>query len=65
MSQKEVENHPGSVTNIRPFLDLYNWSGIEYPTVMKKNDFTLSEKYNPEIDLTVLHVDVNFEINML
>ena len=33
-----------------------------YPATINKNIYTLFEKNNPEIALTVLHVDVHFEI---
>lgn len=31
---KEIKNHPERLVNIQPFLDLYNWIGIEYSTVI-------------------------------
>ena len=41
---KETRNHPETVSITKPFLDLYNWSFIEYPTVINKNDYVLFEK---------------------
>ena len=28
---KAIKNHPERIFNIKPFLDLYNWMGIEFP----------------------------------
>ena len=29
-----MKTHPGRVSNIKPFLDLYNLSGKKYPAVI-------------------------------
>ena len=36
--------------------------GIEYPTTINENNYTLLEKHNPKIALIVLHVDVDIKI---
>lgn len=58
---KEIKNHSKRVSNIKPFVDIYNWNGIEYSTVINKNNYTLFEKRNTETVLIVLFVDVNVE----
>ena len=60
---EEIKNHPKRVSNIRQFLDLFNWTGIEYPTSVYKINYTLFEKRNqPEITLIVLYIDVDLVI---
>ena len=31
---EEIKNHPEGVSNIKSFIDLQNWHGIECPTVI-------------------------------
>ena len=38
---KKIKNHLERVSNIKPYLDLDNWSFIEYPTTIHKNNYTL------------------------
>ena len=28
----EIESHPERVSNIKPFINKYNWMGINYPS---------------------------------
>ena len=46
------------MSNINSFLDLNIWEGIDYPTVISKNNYTLFEKTN----LIVLYIDVDVEM---
>ena len=46
------------MSNINSFLDLNIWEGIDYPTVISKNNYTLFEKTN----LIVLYTDVDVEM---
>ena len=48
------------MSNIKPFFGLYNWMGIENPTVLNNNS-TLFENYNPGIALIVFYINVNIE----
>lgn len=59
---EERKNHPERVLNFKPFLDLYNWGGIEYPADINKNNYTLFDKSNPEIVLIMLYSDINLDI---
>ena len=43
-NHKECKNNPARVSNIKPFLNLHNWAGTEYSTVINKNNYTLFEK---------------------
>ena len=58
----EIKNHPENVSNIKLFLDLYNWIGIEYRTAMNKNNRTLFERNNPKISLIELYINLNLVI---
>ena len=46
------------MSNINSFLDLNIWEGIDYPTVISKNNYTLFEKTN----LIVLYIDVDVQM---
>ena len=59
---EERKNHPEHELNIKPFLDLCNWAGIEYPADINKNNYTLFKESNPKIVLIMLYIDLNPEI---
>ena len=42
-------------------IDLYNWNGIKYPTVINNNNYALFERKNLEIVLVVLYVSVDIK----
>ena len=46
---KEIENHPERVPNIKLFLNLYSWVGIEYLRNVNKRNYALFKKINLEI----------------
>ena len=29
LNKQNIENHPEKISNIKPFIDKYNWKGIE------------------------------------
>ena len=36
LNHQNIENHPERISNIKPFIDQYNWEGIiEFPTGIK------------------------------
>ena len=47
----EIESHPQRVSNIKPFMNRYNWKGITYPSKIEK-----LEKNNPAIALNILYI---------
>ena len=59
---KEIKNHFEEVSIIKPYLDLFNWMGVEYPTGVNKNNDTLIEKINSEISLVVLYADADVKV---
>ena len=32
LNYEEIESHPERVSNIKPFINKYNWEGINYPS---------------------------------
>ncbi|XP_057302762.1 uncharacterized protein LOC130636929 [Hydractinia symbiolongicarpus] len=54
----EVEKDAQRITKLRPYVDLYNWEGIEFPTSIK------SEMNNKAIAVNVLYV-TGKKINIL
>ena len=52
LNYAEIESHPERVSNIKPFINKYNWKGINYPS--KINDWKTFEKNNPIITLDIL-----------
>ena len=57
---KLIKNYPERKSNVKPFIDLYNFDGIKFPTIIS-NTYTLFERENPEIYLVVLYVNVNIK----
>ena len=42
---EEIKNHPEQISNIKSFIDLYNWDGMKHPTIINNNNYyTLLEK---------------------
>ena len=41
-------------TQIKPFINKYNWKGIKYPP--KRDDWKMFEKNNPTIALNILYI---------
>ena len=50
---EETESHPEKVSNIKPFINKYNWEGANYPS--KIDDWKTFEKNNPTIALNILY----------
>ena len=54
LNYEEIKWNPEIVLNIKPFINKYNWKGINYPS--KIGDWKKFEKNNPTIALNILHV---------
>ena len=52
LTYEEIKKDPQRITKIKPFINKYNWEGINYPS--EKNDWKKFEK-NVIIDLNVLY----------
>ena len=60
LNHQNIENHPERISNIEPFIDQYNWEGIEFPTRTKgRKKF---EKNNKTIVLNILFAPHNEKI---
>ena len=46
--------NPERVSNIKPFINRYNWKGINYP--LKINDWKMFEKHHLTIALNNLYI---------
>ena len=57
MNHQKIENHPERISNIKPFIDHYNWKGIDFPAGIK--EWKKFEQNNKEIALNVFYVPLN------
>ena len=54
LNYEETKWNPERVSNIKPFINKYNWKRINYPS--KIDDWKTFEKNNPTIALNILYV---------
>ena len=52
LNYEEIGKYTGGITKIKPFIDNYNWEGINYPS--EKDDWKKFERNNLTIALNVL-----------
>ena len=57
LNHQNIENHPERISNIKPFVDQYNWEGIDFPDGIK--DWTKFERNNKIIALNILFIPHN------
>ena len=57
MNHNEINNHPERISNLKPFIDKYNWKDIEFPSSSK--DWKKFEQNNKTIALNILYVPYN------
>ena len=53
LNHEEIGKHPERITKIKPFINKYNWEGINYPS--EKEDWKKIDKNNLTIALNVLY----------
>ena len=53
LNYEDIESHPERVSNITPFINKYNWEGINYPS--KLGDWKSFEKSNPTMAMNMLY----------
>ena len=53
LNYEDIESHPERVSNITPFINKYNWEGINYPS--KLGDWKSFEKNNPTMAMNMLY----------
>ena len=54
MLHQNIENHPERISNIKPFINQYNWKGIDFPAGIK--DWKKFEKNNKTIAVNILSI---------
>ena len=59
LNYKQIKNHPERISNLRSFIDQYNWKGINFPS--QKEDWKKFESNNKSIALNILFVPYNTE----
>ena len=57
LNHQKIENHPERISNIKPFIDQYNWKDIDFPAGIK--EWKKFEQNNEEIALNILSVPFN------
>ena len=57
LNHQNIESHLERISNIQPFIDQYNWEGIEFPAGIK--DWKKFERNNKTIALNILYVPHN------
>ena len=54
LNHDKINKHPQRISKIKPFIEQYNWNGIEFPATSK--DWKKFEQNNESIALNVLYV---------
>ena len=52
-----IKSHPERISNLKPFIDQYDWKGINFPS--HKEDWKKFELNNKSIALNILFVPYN------
>ena len=59
LNHEIIKNNPERISNIKPFIDQYNWNEIDFPFTGK--DWKKFESNNKSIALNILYVPYNTE----
>ena len=59
LTHQKIPNHPERISNLKPFINNYNWNDLEFPAGQK--DYSAFEKNNSEIALNILYIPYNTE----
>ena len=54
LNYQNIENHPERISNIKLFIDQYNWEGIDFPAGIK--DWEKFDRNNKTIALNILFI---------
>ena len=60
LNYQNIENNPEKISNIKPFIDQYNWRDIDFPPHQK--DWKKFEQNNKTIALNILFVPHNTKV---
>ena len=53
LNHEEIGKNPERITKIEPFINKYNWQGINFPS--EKDDWKKIEKSNVKVALNILY----------
>ena len=59
LNYQNIKNNPERVSKIKPFIDQYNWSEIDFPSHRK--DWKKFESNNKSVGLDILYIPHNTE----
>ena len=62
LNHEEIVKHPEWILKIKPFIDKYNWEGINYPS--EKDDWTKIKKNNLTIAFNILYAKKIYPTNV-
>ena len=57
LNHQNIENHPERISNIKPFINQYNWKDIDFPAGIK--DWKKFERNNKTVALNILPIPHN------
>ena len=57
LNHQNIENHPERISNIKPFIDQYNWERIDFPAGIK--DWKKFVRNNKTIAVNILYIPHN------
>ena len=57
LNYQNIETHPERISKLKPYINKYNWEGIDFPAGQK--DWIKFERNNKTIALNVLYVQYN------
>ena len=57
LNDQTIEKHPERISKLKPFINKYNWKGINFPAGSK--EWQKSERKNDRVALNILYVKHN------
>ena len=57
LNQQNIDNHPERISNIQPFINQYNWEGIDFLAGIK--DWKMFEQDNKTIAVNILYTSLS------
>ena len=59
LNYQNIETHPKRISKLKPYINKYNWGGIEFPA--RPKDWKKFERNNKKIAIHILFVSHNTE----
>ena len=57
LNYEKIDNHPERISKIKPFINMYDWKDINFPS--HKKDWNTFEKNNRSIALNIFYSPYN------